>query len=87
MRDHGGCEGVFSELSSFVDGELSGASCEELAAHLQECAPCRRYLESLRATREALRAAGEEPPFSREEVSRSLAECVEALHRARRGGA
>lgn len=85
MHDHGGCEGIFSDLSSYVDGDLTGVSCEELEAHLQGCAPCRRYLQSLKATREALRAAGVEPPLSPAEVSKLLAECAQALSRARRG--
>jgi anti-sigma factor RsiW len=87
MHEHHGCGEVFANLSSYVDGDLSGASCEELAAHLQACEPCRRYLQSLKATKEVLRAAGEEPPLSRDAVSRSLEECLAALRQARRNGA
>ena len=86
MHDRHGCGEIFANLSSYVDGDLSGATCEELAAHLRACEPCRRYLESLKATKEALHAAGRESPLSREVVSRSLEECLAALDRARRGG-
>lgn len=87
MHERHGCGEIFENLSSLVDGDLSGATCEELEAHLQACEPCRRYLQSLRATKEALHAAGRESPLSREAMSRSLEECLAALDRVRRGGA
>ncbi len=87
MHDHRGCKEIFSSLSSYVDGDLSGATCEELVVHLETCEPCKRYLDSLRATKETLRAAGGEPPLSQEEVSRALEECAAALRRAGRGEA
>jgi len=37
-------------LSDYLDGDLSGASLEELEGHLETCDECRAELESLRQT-------------------------------------
>jgi anti-sigma factor RsiW len=37
-------------LSDYLDGDLSGASLEELEAHLETCTECQAELESLRKT-------------------------------------
>lgn len=78
---HGGaaCRELFAKLSEYLDGEIDAASCAEVDAHLEDCAPCKDFLESLRRTVQWVQTTpgGELPP----EVKRQV---VEAWSRARR---
>jgi len=47
---NGRCRNMFAGLSDYIDGELDDFSCEEIEAHLQGCEPCKKFLNSLRAT-------------------------------------
>jgi anti-sigma factor RsiW len=47
------CKRVFALLSDYLDAELPVKDCRELERHLQGCAPCIAYLESLKNTVEA----------------------------------
>src|SRR5919199_1642583 len=47
---------VRDELSAYLDGELAPAARQAVDEHLAACAECRAELESLRQTRDLLRA-------------------------------
>ncbi len=79
MHQHGNCHELFADLSAFIDEELDEERCRELSRHLGECEACRRYLESLAATRAAIRSTGQDPPIKGEEAGRLLGECLEAF--------
>jgi RNA polymerase sigma-70 factor (ECF subfamily) len=46
----GHCRKMFAGLSDYLDGELDDFSCEEIEAHIEGCEPCKKFLNSLRAT-------------------------------------
>ena len=78
-HDHQRCIEMFNRLSSYLDGELDGLSCEELARHMEECEPCRLYLQSIEATRNALHHLAEEPAIPARESERLLKACLESF--------
>lgn len=45
-----GCREVFARLSEYLDGELEAGLCADLEDHLDDCPPCRAFLQSLRRT-------------------------------------
>lgn len=49
-------------LWSYVAGELTPDEREALETHLQQCEPCRRELDAVRATRDVLSVAAAQPP-------------------------
>jgi anti-sigma factor (TIGR02949 family) len=81
VHDHGegDCRQLFDLLSPFIDGELSGSPCDEIARHMACCEPCRRYIESLRATREVLHRMGQSEPVPSTEAKALLAECMKTV--------
>jgi anti-sigma factor RsiW len=44
------CLDVFERLSEYLDGELTPADCRHLEEHISDCAPCVKFLDSLKAT-------------------------------------
>jgi RNA polymerase sigma-70 factor (ECF subfamily) len=44
------CQALFERLSEYLDGELNASLCAEIGSHLDGCAPCKAFLESLRRT-------------------------------------
>jgi anti-sigma factor RsiW len=42
------CQSVFALLSEHLEQELPAESCEELERHIQDCAPCVEFVESLK---------------------------------------
>jgi len=42
------CQSVFAALSQYLDQELPNDSCQELERHIQDCAPCVEFVESLK---------------------------------------
>lgn len=44
------CTGVFARLSEYLDGELSPEVCEKMKAHIEDCAPCVEFVNSLQKT-------------------------------------
>jgi RNA polymerase sigma-70 factor (ECF subfamily) len=50
-----GCKELFAELSDYLDGALDDALCDELEKHLDGCAPCETFLDSLEQTVEQCR--------------------------------
>jgi anti-sigma factor RsiW len=72
---------MFARLSEYLDGELDPASCSGIEAHMDDCPPCKAFLESLRRTVDLARDLPEhELP---EEFTREL---VEAYRKAREAG-
>jgi anti-sigma factor RsiW len=78
-HDHQRCIEMFSRLSSYLDGELDGLSCKELARHMEKCEACRIYLQSLEATRNALHHLAEQPEIPAQESERLLKACLESF--------
>ena len=50
MEKHLHCKEFVNTLSSYVDGDLSDALCEELDKHLSECDNCRIVVNTLKKT-------------------------------------
>ena len=42
------CREMFERLSEYIDGELPLDVCERYARHIEDCAPCVQFVESLR---------------------------------------
>lgn len=42
------CREMFDRLSDYLDGDLPVDVCERYARHIAGCAPCVRFVESLR---------------------------------------
>lgn len=68
------CKEIFSMLSDYLDQELPESLCEEVGSHIQGCAPCVQFVESLKKSIELCRTAprnevaGTEPrPLSEED--------------------
>jgi len=73
------CRELFARLSEYLDGELDEAHCAEAEVHLEDCPPCRDFLESLRRTVALLGRlpAGPVP----EDVRRAVRESAERFRR------
>jgi len=57
-HEHGpGCHELASRLSDYLDHDVDPALCAEIERHLDDCPPCRDFLESLRRTVGLLRGA------------------------------
>ncbi len=62
------CNAAQTQLSSFIDGELSGNSMQALRSHIASCAECDREYQMLRAVKQAMASIPEiEPPAGFEE--------------------
>jgi anti-sigma factor RsiW len=51
---HTDCAELFEEIQTYLDGDLDGDRARDLLAHIEACCPCGAYLDSARATRDAL---------------------------------
>lgn len=50
-HDHGpGCRDLAARLSEYLDQEVDPDVCAEIEGHLDDCPPCRDFLQSLRRT-------------------------------------
>lgn len=80
-RPHGPreCREIFERLSEYLDGELPPDPCAVLEAHFEDCAPCRAFLESLRATVRLIER-DEHPPLP-DDLRRRIREAYRALER------
>jgi anti-sigma factor RsiW len=56
---------MFAELSSYLDDELDDSLCEELEKHMDGCAPCRAFLQSLEDSIEQCKARPADLPDPR----------------------
>jgi anti-sigma factor RsiW len=87
-RGHGkgsaACEAIFARLSEYLDEELDPTLCSELDTHMEGCAPCRAFLESLRRTVDALQAV--ESPRLPDELRREVLATYHNLKDGLQGG-
>ena len=63
------CKEVFARLSEYLDGDLPDGACAELERHIEGCAPCVEFIESLRKSvrlGKQYHPAEEPPPLSPE---------------------
>jgi anti-sigma factor RsiW len=44
------CKEVFALLSEYLDQNLSAEECEVVRRHIEDCAPCVEFLESLKGS-------------------------------------
>ena len=42
------CQNVFALLSQYLAQELPPEACEELERHIEDCAPCVKFIDSLK---------------------------------------
>jgi RNA polymerase sigma-70 factor (ECF subfamily) len=75
------CRELFERLSEYLDGELESGICAETETHLEDCPPCRDFLESLRRTVGILNRLPAEPVP--DEIRRRIRDSVESFRRAR----
>ena len=70
------CRDAIDILAEFLDQTLSTEAAKALEAHLKDCAPCRAYLSTYRATRGLVSEAGrvEMPTEMRARLRRFLIE-------------
>lgn len=73
------CLAVFERLSEYLDGDLSAQDCSVIQEHIQDCAPCVAFVESLKSSIQAahelrpLDPAGELPDEVREKLKAAWA--------------
>lgn len=76
------CSNIFATLSEYLDQELPEGDCAELEKHIQECAPCVAFVDSLKksvAAGKGFRPSGEEAPELKPEVKQSLRDAYEKM--------
>jgi hypothetical protein len=49
-QDNRDCREIFALLSDYLDLELPPESCDRMRDHIENCAPCVEFVESLRRT-------------------------------------
>lgn len=49
-HEHGECRKLLKDLSSYIDGDLDAALCQEIQQHMVECDKCRVVVDTLRKT-------------------------------------
>jgi anti-sigma factor (TIGR02949 family) len=61
MNDHihSRCEELLGSLSSYIDGDLAPALCQELEKHLEGCDDCRVVLNTTKRTIELVHSSAE----------------------------
>ena len=75
------CEAIFARLSEYLDQELPAATCEELERHIQDCAPCVEFVDSLKKSvglHRAYQPADDLPALS-PAVKKSLREAYQRM--------
>jgi mycothiol system anti-sigma-R factor len=80
-HEHGpGCRDLAARLSEYLDQEIDPGACAEIEEHLDDCPPCRDFLESLRRTVGLVREAASSAEAIPEDVKKRI---VEAYRRVR----
>ena len=85
MKNDRDCEAVFARLSEYLDRELPAATCEELESHIQDCAPCVEFVDSLKKSVGLYRTyqPAADPPMLSPQVKQSLREAYQRMLDAR----
>jgi|YelNatPaOPRAMG01_1025707.scaffolds.fasta_scaffold04723_2 RNA polymerase sigma-70 factor (ECF subfamily) len=81
------CQEVFTKLSEYLDQELPEGDCERLREHLEGCAPCIEFLNSLKQSIhlcKELQLTGKPGPLPEPLKSRML-ECYRKALASKRG--
>jgi anti-sigma factor RsiW len=55
------CEALLSQISAYLDGDLSAATCESIEQHAQTCPNCDKVIADFRATTGICRRAADAP--------------------------
>jgi hypothetical protein len=57
------CKDIFALLSEYLDEELPDDVCHSIETHIQDCAPCVKFVESLKKSIQLTRCckSAEEP--------------------------
>lgn len=82
------CRRLFALLSEYLDAELPAETCDQIAAHLENCPPCVAFMESLRKTVELCRSfrPAEVPGPLSEDARRKLRQLYEKALAAQKPG-
>ena len=76
------CEGKLMDcLSDYLDGELDADRCSQIEAHMAECACCREFVASMKASLDAVhRLDRVDAPKDacREALARLMKQCRES---------
>lgn len=79
-HEHGpGCRDLAARLSEYLDQEVDPEVCADIEDHLDDCPPCRDFLESLRRTVGLVRSVPVDDPIP-DDVKRRI---VDAYRRVR----
>ncbi len=76
------CQEVFARLSEYINGELPEDLCAFLSKHIDDCAPCKEFVESLHKAKALCRGfqPGEKPgaldTAVREQMRQALFSCL-----------
>jgi RNA polymerase sigma-70 factor (ECF subfamily) len=79
------CREIFEALSDYLDDDLHPDACDEIEQHLNGCAPCLAFLNTLQRTVDFCRdttvppLSGDEKAQLRESVKRAYQEAVKGL--------
>src|SRR5260370_33768267 len=76
------CKKLREVLDAYVDRELSVDATAQAEAHIAECSPCRRAVESLARLREAVRKAAGNPDGPLGPIERIRSSVSPRCHRA-----
>lgn len=80
-HEHGpGCRDLAARLSEYLDHEIDPGACAEIEGHLDDCPPCRDFLESLRRTVGLVREGAPSAESIPDDVKKRI---VEAYRRVR----
>ncbi len=82
---HGGpqCREMLERLSEYIDGELDLSACQGIEEHLEDCPPCKAFLESLKRTVALVERV--QAPALPDSVRREIIAAYEHLRRQRSG--
>lgn len=84
MKRPASCKAMFAELSNYLDEQLDDSMCERIEQHLNRCAPCEAFLNSLESTIDQLRQLATEKP--RKALATKLYRELSAEYRLQLGG-
>lgn len=75
------CKELFAVLSQYLDAELPPADCEAIRAHVMNCPPCVKFIESLEQTIRLCRESknAELPPLDEKVRKELLAAYLDSL--------